>query len=176
MAANGNEKNARKTHKFLIILLLIGAVAVSAMALAVLNSIYRKQFSSYVHSLNAGAASAFKVMELSDEFTVILNGTEEGVDRFIYGDRSVDGSYVAYQGAFIAKDMLIFGEPYSEPSTYWAARVVDKKVMEVWFSEFPLGQKDLHTYSFDEQMAEYRFLQKFRESGAVGYYRADNTV
>ncbi|HPY84867.1 MAG TPA: hypothetical protein PLS20_07525 [Ruminococcus flavefaciens] len=173
----GNSENTvKKTNKVLIFMLIAAVVVIAVIALAVLNSIYKRQFGSYVNSMNSGAANTFKVMKQSDEFAELLNGAEEGGDCFIFGDRSDGGAYVAYQRAFVAKDTLIFGSPYSEASTYWAARVVDKKVTEVWFSEFPLEQNDLHTYSFDEQIAEYRFLQKFSKSGVIGYYRSANAV
>ena len=101
---------------------------------------------------------------------------EEGGNYYIYGERSDDGSYIAYQGGFITKNTLIFGELYSKASSYWAAKVVDKKVTEVWTSETLLDMEKLQKYTYDEQVNNYRFLHKFSESGVVGYYSTAKIV
>ena len=158
-----------------VILILLAAVF-AVIGLAVMNSIYKKQFVTYVDSMNSGAANTFKVFKVSDEFEKLLIDAEEGGDYFIYGERSDDGSYVAYQRGFITKNTLIFGEPYREASSYWAARVVNKNVTEVWTSETPLDKEMLQKYTYDEQVRNYRFLHKFSESGVVGYYSTVNAV
>ena len=168
-----NKEIERKTIKKMIVIFLILFALIFAIGLCFLNSLYKKQFRSYVDSLNASAAKHYKVFQMSSNFNDIITIQDKGV-FVIYGDCSKDGSYVIHKNEQLDNNTLLFGEEYKKPSLYWAIKFVDGEIKEVWSSTFPLEQEKLYEYSLQEQLKTYRFLRKFKNTKVIGYYENSN--
>ena len=89
------EKDNKSFKQFITIFLIIFALSI-VLGLCILNSIYKKQYHSYVNSLNASAEKHYKIFEVSSNFIDIITITDKGA-LVIYGDRSKDGSYIVHK-------------------------------------------------------------------------------
>ncbi|WP_164174562.1 hypothetical protein [Ruminococcus flavefaciens] len=163
-----NETGHKKIKQLIVIFLILFALTI-ALGLGILNSVYKKQYRSYVDSLNASAVKHYKVFQISNNFNDIVATRDKDV-FIIYGDCSKDGSYVIYKNEIIKNNTLLFGKEYKKPSLYWAIKFVNGEIKEVWSSTFPLEQENLCEYSLHEQLKTYRFLKKFKDTKVIGYY------
>lgn len=168
-----NKKRVRKRNYLIIVLLLLILTMLSLfIGILFTNSLYKKQFSTYVNVLNSRAENNYKIFNISDEFRRSIKIPSDGT-YYVYGDCSDNYSYKAYQNDFIEKDILFLGEEYDKPVLYWCAKATNGTITDVWSSNYSLSENDLHEYTYEEQLNNYRFFKKYEKFKVVGYYKAN---
>lgn len=142
--------------------------------LFILHSLYLEQFKGYVNSLNSSAVNHYKVINSLTDYKNKLDVTET-CNCVIYGESDDYLSYTAYAGDFLNEDLLFYGNNSDDKSKqYWAVKIVDGEISEIWVSTYPLEDSDLQEYTLEEQIDTYRFLTRFSETEVVGYYKVNN--
>ena len=93
---------------------------------------------------------------------------------------------IVYPNAFLNQSLLLIDEPSTQNTAlfYWAASISNGTLAELWCSETPLQEEDLHEYTASEQFEQIEFLtlythpKKFlkyswcNETELIGYYHS----
>lgn len=165
--------NMKKIKRIFIVVLCIIIFSLILFSLF-LYSLYRDQFKGYVNSLNSSALNHYKVINSLTDYKNKLDVTET-CNCVIYGESDDYLSYTAYEGDFLNEDLLFYGNNSEDKSKqYWAIKIVNGEISEIWASTYPLKDNDLHEYTLEEQIDTYRFLMKFSETDVIGYYKVNN--
>lgn len=69
-------------------------------------------------------------------------------------------------------DFIIF-IPCCQVMRYNVNGITNGSITDVWSSNYSLSENDLHEYTYEEQLNNYRFLKKYEKTKVVGYYKAN---
>lgn len=165
---NMKEKNLRK----IILVSLIAILVLFIFIFSCAYFFYCDQFKIYVDGMNSSAQAHYKVITSLTEYKDRLNVSEDS-NFVIYGESYEYLSYTAYANEYLNEDTLFYGENNKQPTLYWAVKIVNGNISEIWSATFPLEEYDIHKYTFNEQLDAYRFGTKFKNIKVVGYYKSD---
>lgn len=102
-------------------------------------------------------------------------------DCTLFGE-TADKYIMVYSGDTLNKDTVLMGIKSEKYFAYWAAKVSNQKVMEIWYSFSPLSPSDLTVYTDEDRFnamhlqnpLKWPFSGYLDSSDAIGYAMIDN--
>jgi len=133
--------------------------------------IYNHQAKGYLEFVNSIARCHYNsfhngLIDYNNILPVLKNG-----EHIIYGESFDYEYYIAYASESVENDTLLFGTKNKEPNNYWAVRIIDGEIIEVWTSSYPLKENQLCNFTKDEQLKQLSIFEKFSTSDVVGHFR-----
>ncbi len=89
--------------------------------------------------------------------------------KIIFGESNDLDSIVMYLNK---RKILIYGDEQLQPNSYWAIRIENGNIVNVWSSNYPLKEEQLITYSTNEQRKKMGIFEKLNKTDVIGYYNA----
>ncbi|MBR6617252.1 MAG: hypothetical protein IKL00_05180 [Oscillospiraceae bacterium] len=114
---------------------------------------------TYYHYFTNGTIDLSKFTSIPKEGEYYVLGKNDGYQN-----------YTAYAGDLLAHDTVLLGSHSTSPDSYWAVRIKDGTITESWSSKYRLEEKQLHSYTEQEQMKQARFWEDPDETRIIGYY------
>lgn len=133
--------------------------------------IYQHQAYGIVSAFNSNAHSHYSAFQ--SEYASLETLPDLPEDCVLFGECRYCWDYVVYANDFLPEDMLLCGKAEESANCYWAARIQNGKVIEVWSANYPLSEEQLLPYSRKDQEKQIHFPEKFYKSGLIGYYHAE---
>lgn len=129
--------------------------------------LYQHQAYGIVGSANSNARNHYNLLT-SD----LVSLPELPENCMIYGECHDFWDYVVYADAFIPENTVLCGTAPEVPNCFWAARIQNGSITEVWSANYSLSEEQLRSYTHEEQQKQIRFPEKFAKSRLIGYYTA----
>ena len=162
----------KRTIRILIVILISGVLLFGIFAAMILqNARYDR-----VCSANSTAMTYYRYftngsIDLS-QFTDIPKQGE----HYVLGKNDGYQNFTAYAGDLLAHDTVLLGSPSTSPDSYWAVRIKDGTITESWSSKYRLEEKQLHSYTEQEQMEQALFWENSAETRIIGYYSVNDAA
>lgn len=101
----------------------------------------------------------------------------------LFGE-TADKYIMVYSGDTLNEDTVLTGIKSEKYFAYWAAKVSDQKVREIWYSFSPLAHSDLRIYTDEDRFnaihmqnpLKWPFSGYLDSSDAIGYAMVDNSA
>lgn len=163
-----------KKNKHILKIVFICIIANALFFGMIYYFINKNQTFSYISFINSIAENHYNsfnngLIDYNNIFSIYKNK-----EYIIYGECHDYDYYIAYANELIKKDTLIYGSNDKKANNYWAIKIQNKIIVEVWVSNYPLKKEQLHPYTIEEQYKQIHLFEKFSSSKAIGYYNAKN--
>lgn len=153
---------------FVLILLFITAFFILFGAI-----IYPTVLNDKVATINKKAKNHFNFFtSYYKDISNIIDLPDNG-SFYIIGENTDNSYYLAYSGDNIQTETIIHGNK-QEINGYWAIKITDNKVVQVWSSNYPLSKEQLIDYSIKEQKKQFSLFENTMDTNAIGYYETSN--
>jgi len=111
----------------------------------------------------------------SIDLSQLTNIPKQG-EYYVLGENDSYQNFTAYAGDLFSCDTVLMGNASTSPDIYWAIRIKNGTITELWSSKYQLEETQLRSYTTQEQMKQARFWESPDETRIIGYYSINDSA